>query len=162
MEEWEQKANKARDEYLKLDRREERIGFLKKWGKDIPGSLFKPGMGMAAQPVDPLAPPVPPEFVAIEGRRFLVLRGFSGVNVIVVDAHGTCDAQANHGGPYHLYRRKSPYADTAWGRVSLRCPNSLSQEEWKRVFMDRPTAVEWAKNNPLGKKATKAEDWLEE
>jgi len=144
--------DKLRADYLAINRRKEKIEFLKRWGKPIPPELLVEGPKQRNPNVDPLAPPMPPRYHGAPAR-FLVSRSPGEFNVTPVDNDGTCIVQNHVSKPWHLYHSYGPYAEARPIELAIRCPNSLSEAEWQRVFSSYGEAREWGRNNPYVKKA---------
>jgi hypothetical protein len=70
---------------------------------------------------------------------------------MVVDADGTCASQNHRTPAFHVYHVYSEFAGAQPALLSVRCPNSLSEEEWLRV-MSRDNVKRWIAANPKGKK----------
>ena len=144
-------SDEARKAYLSVDRAREREEFLRRHGKTLPPDLLA-GKDRFGNAIDPWAQPRAPKFSTRASSRFLVMRGASGSNLIGLDDHGTCEAQEHVSRHWHRYSAEPVYEGGPPILVVLRCPNSLSQDEWARTFNTRAEAFEWANNNPLGKK----------
>jgi hypothetical protein len=140
-----------RDTYLAVDRREQQLEFLKRWGKDIPGHLAGP------RPRE-IRPPAKPTmdtrlWGGHDGLRVLVCRASHGndYNEMVVDADGSCATQNHRTPAFHVYHVYSEFAGAQPVTCAIRCPNSLSEDEWLRV-MSRDNVKRWIAANPKGKK----------
>lgn len=71
-----------------------------------------------------------------DAKRFLLQKSGYDVNILWLDDHGSCTHFDHEGNLYPTDFH--PYRDAKGLVYARRCPNSLTQNEWTRCFVDDP------------------------